>query len=374
MFPIRDRRGRTVGFGGRVLDDSTPKYLNSPETPVFRKHREVYGLFEALEVERSPRQIIVVEGYLDVITLGQSGLTSTVATLGTATSEDHIALLFRFTDEIVFCFDGDAAGIKGAWKAVLATLRVLPDGKTARFLRLPDGQDPDSLVRAEGPEPFRRRVAAAPLLSEYFFTQLAHNIDLATIEGRARVLKLASPLLQAMQPGAFRDMMLVKLRELTARQPGPPPARHAVRRPRAAMSTRPSALVRLLSLLIANPHLALELDHETRTSATRDPMLGRFLEAIISFVGTRPEASAAELRAHLQTLPRSAQLDELLQIDTLVPEGGLQAEFEGTLRLILQQTRERRLDELIGKSRGQELSASEREELRRLIAKPLQGV
>ncbi|MBM4200607.1 MAG: DNA primase [Gammaproteobacteria bacterium] len=370
IFPIRDRRGRTVGFGGRVLDDSLPKYLNSPETPVFKKHREVYGLFEALEAERSPARIIVVEGYLDVIALAQFGITSTVATLGTATSADHITLLFRFTEELVFCFDGDAAGVNAAWKAVVASLPVLPEGKTLRFLRLPDGQDPDSLIRAEGPEAFRSRVAASPPLSDYFFAELGSTTGIDTLEGRAKLVKQATPLLQSIPPGPFRQMMLGKLGELTSRRPAfTPTKRWEGRRLQPPSTPRPSAHFRMLALLTAHPELAALIDDNVRTRAAQDPLTGRLFAAILSFLRAHPNADSAALRAHLEAVPRHAQIEQLLALDPLVPEGGLQAEFEAALQLIVVQSRERRLEHLIRQSRGGELSADERDEMRRLIAK-----
>ena len=368
MFPIRDRRGRTIGFGGRVLDDSTPKYLNSPETAVFKKHREVYGLSEALEARRNPEQVLVVEGYLDVIALSQFGLMSTVATLGTATSEDHLSLLFRYTDELVFCFDGDTAGIKAAWKAVLATLPVVPDGKTTRFLRLPDGQDPDTLVRHEGADAFRARVTAAPPLSDYFFAELARTTaDLKTIEGRAKLIKIATPLLQSIKPGPFRQMMLSKLGELTARKGPALPQRRWEGRPQPATSSpRPSVLLRMLSLLIAHPRLAHLIDENSESSAAADPRLGRIFSAIMSFLREHPGVADPDLRAYLLSMPRNALIDEVLAQDTLVPEGGLAAEFEGSLRRIVAQALDRRHDELIQGSRSRALTPEERGDLRQI--------
>ncbi len=179
IFPIHDSRGRIIGFGGRVLGDDKPKYLNSPETPVFHKGQELYGLYEARKYNRQLNEIIVVEGYMDVIALAQQGLRNAVATLGTATSEEHIKRLFRVVPSILFCFDGDNAGRKAAWRALEATLSNLKDGQQARFLFVPDGEDPDSLIRSEGLEAFQARIAqqAVPL-TEYFFTHLAAEVNL----------------------------------------------------------------------------------------------------------------------------------------------------------------------------------------------------
>ena len=178
MFPIHDSRGRIVGFGGRVLGDDKPKYLNSPETAVFHKGQELYGLYEARKHNRQLSEIIVVEGYMDVIALAQQGLRNAVATLGTATSEEHIKRLFRVVPNILFCFDGDNAGRKAAWRALEATLGNLKDGLQARFLFVPEGEDPDSLIRSEGLEAFQARIAqqAVPLTA-YFFTHLRETIN-----------------------------------------------------------------------------------------------------------------------------------------------------------------------------------------------------
>lgn len=169
MFPIRDSRGRIIAFGGRVLGDDKPKYLNSPETPVFHKGQELYGLFEARKNNRNLDEIIVVEGYMDVIALAQQGLRNAVATLGTATSEEHMKRLFRVVPSVLFCFDGDQAGRNAAWRALEATLPSLQDGRRARFLFLPEGEDPDTLVRSEGTDAFRARIHQhAQPLADYF--------------------------------------------------------------------------------------------------------------------------------------------------------------------------------------------------------------
>lgn len=193
MFPIRDSRGRIIAFGGRVLGDDKPKYLNSPETPVFHKGQELYGLFEARKHNRNLDEIMVVEGYMDVIALAQQGLRNAVATLGTATSEEHVRRLFRLVPSILFCFDGDQAGRKAAWRALEATLPSLEDGRRARFLFLPEGEDPDSLVRKEGTDAFRARITQhAQPLADYFFQQLTLEADPASLEGKAHLATLAA--------------------------------------------------------------------------------------------------------------------------------------------------------------------------------------
>lgn len=220
MFPIRDSRGRVIAFGGRVLGDDKPKYLNSPETPVFHKGQELYGLYEARKNNRNLDEIIVVEGYMDVIALAQQGLRNAVATLGTATSEEHLKRLFRVVPSVLFCFDGDQAGRKAAWRALESTLPSLQDGRRARFLFLPEGEDPDSLVRAEGTDAFHARINQhAQPLADYFFEQLSNEADPRSLEGKAHMVTLAAPLIEQVPGANLRQLMRNRLKEITGLDP-----------------------------------------------------------------------------------------------------------------------------------------------------------
>ena len=212
MFPIRDQRGRTIAFGGRVLGDEKPKYLNSPETPIFHKGRELYGLWEARQANRSLERLIVVEGYMDVVALAQYGIRCAVATLGTACGEDHIQLAFRHTAELVFCFDGDQAGRTAARRALEAALPQMQDGRSLRFLLLPEGEDPDTLVRQVGQERFEQLLdEQARPLEDFLFDLLGEGINLQTMDGRARLSKLAAPLLDRLPEGVYRQLMFQQL-------------------------------------------------------------------------------------------------------------------------------------------------------------------
>ena len=215
MFPIRDQRGRTIGFGGRVLDDSTPKYLNSPETPVFHKGRELYGLYEARQALKEIPHLIMVEGYMDVIALAQYGIHNAVATLGTALTESHLQKLFRYTSELVFCFDGDKAGRRAAARSLDIALPEMKDGVSAKFLFLPDGEDPDSMVRKLGTQDFEQQVAKAQPLSEFLFEQLSDGIDASTADGKARLSKVCAPQINRIPQGVFRQLMLEELSRRT---------------------------------------------------------------------------------------------------------------------------------------------------------------
>ncbi|TVQ72179.1 MAG: DNA primase [Oceanospirillales bacterium] len=215
MFPIRDMRGRVIGFGGRVLGDEKPKYLNSPETETFHKGRELYGLYEARQNNRQLDRLLIVEGYMDVVGLAQHGINWAVATLGTATSEQHILRLFKLVPEVIFCFDGDQAGRKAAERALNISLPLMEDGKSIRFLFLPEGEDPDSLIQKEGQTAFEQRIITATPLSSYFFDSLAGNASLDSMDERARLASAALPAIRSMKPCLLQQMMLERVSEMT---------------------------------------------------------------------------------------------------------------------------------------------------------------
>ena len=215
MFPIRDQRGRTIGFGGRVLDDSTPKYLNSPETPIFHKGRELYGLYEARQALKEIPYLLMVEGYMDVIALAQFGIHNAVATLGTSLTDNHLKKLFRYTSEIVFCFDGDSAGRRAAARSLEISLPEMRDGVSAKFLFLPEGEDPDTMVRNTGYEAFQDKISNATPLSEFLFEHFADGIDTGTGEGKAKLSKILAPQINRIPQGVFRQLMLEELSQRT---------------------------------------------------------------------------------------------------------------------------------------------------------------
>jgi DNA primase len=215
MFPIRDIRGRTIGFGGRVLSDEKPKYLNSPETPLFHKGRELYGLYEANRHFRSIENLIVVEGYMDVAVLAQNGVHNTVATLGTAVTIEHLNKIFRYTSEVIFCFDGDEAGKKAAYRALDTSLSIIVDGRSVKFMFLPEGEDPDTIIRKIGAKKFLELVANATPLSEFIFESISAEYDHNSVDGKAKLSKLVIPLIHKMPSGVFRTLMIRALSKKT---------------------------------------------------------------------------------------------------------------------------------------------------------------
>ncbi len=373
MFPIRDRRGRTIGFGGRVIGDGQPKYLNSPETDIFHKHREVYGLYELLDAVRKPEAILVVEGYMDVIALSQFGVLNAVAALGTATSTDHVALLFRYTAVIVFCFDGDAAGRRAAWKALESSLPHLREGRQVRFLMLPDGHDPDSLVRQEGAEAFRTRIMEAQPFSDYFFESLEVGLDLGSIEGRAALTAKAGPFLEKIHPGVFREMLQERLSQLTGRMEGG----FQVRRPGVMKSLpkaakgQPSAFRTFMALLVQYPALVDHLDTQALGLLVNGQPQGALLQVVVEFLMSHPHVTSAGLIEGLRGLPEGDLVARLAAWDTQVVEEQAEPTFLDYLRhLTGSRTRESRLKNLIDRARSGTLTLEEREELRALT---LQG-
>lgn len=269
MFPIRDRRGRVIAFGGRVLDKGEPKYLNSPETPLFHKGSELYGLFEGRKVALEEERIIVVEGYMDVIGLAQQGVANAVATLGTATNRQHIENIYRVVPEVVFCFDGDRAGRDAAWRALQATLPCLQDGRDAYFLFLPDGEDPDSLVRRLGREGFDDALTHKMPVIDFLFEHLSGDADLSQIGTRARLVEEAKPLLETIPVGVYRQLATKQLESLIGLSLGisvqTQPDRSNSYKRRAQTTTRergPSTMRTAILLLLQNPSLVQSVDPE----------------------------------------------------------------------------------------------------------------
>lgn len=374
MFPIRDTRGRVIGFGGRVLGDETPKYLNSPETPLFHKGRELYGLYEACQSNRHLKQLIVVEGYMDVVALAQFGITNAVATLGTATTHDHIERLFRKTAEVIFCFDGDRAGREAAWRALENALPAVREGRQIRFMFLPDGDDPDTLVRREGKATFELRYAASVSLSAYFFETLSRQADTSSIDGRARLVELARPLLNKIPAGIFQHMMVEQLAALAHTDAatvngivasGAKASIPAARTPAARISggtARPSPVRTAIACLLHQPSLAATVNHPARLTSLDVPGI-KLLVQILELVQSQPHLNSAALIEHWRDTDDGRQLTKLARIPNLIPEGGIAAEFTGAIARLDEALRRQRLGELTSKN---SLTQEEKLEIRRL--------
>ncbi len=321
MFPIRDRRGRTIGFGGRVMDNTEPKYLNSPETPLFQKGRELYGLYELRKHKKSTSErIIVVEGYMDVIALAEAGIKNAVATLGTATSSEQVATLFRETDEIVFCFDGDSAGRKAAWRALNSALSSLKSGRDARFLFLPDGEDPDSVVNKQGSEHFLHLITNTAIEASAFMFQTlerqAHKGSDNTGTGhKARLAELVKPLISQIPSGIYRDLLSTQLEEKvgvpvnisTTPKAGSPAPRL---KPSQTSAMKPSPVRRALSGILAEPAVVLEIDPEAYDFSIKIPGTGLLMQ-VVALVETNPQITTSGIIEHFRDKPEWNSLNKL---------------------------------------------------------------
>jgi DNA primase len=384
MFPIRDARGRVIGFGGRVLDQGEPKYLNSPETELFHKGRELYGLFEARQATRNLRRLLVVEGYMDVVRLHQAGLTYAVATLGTATTPEQLQRIFRLVGEVVFCFDGDRAGRAAAWRALENSLPEVREGRQLRFLFLPDGHDPDSLVGEEGAEAFEARMSQALPLADYLVEGLRSRAAPEGVDGRAQFVELARPLLRRIPSEVYRELLLGQLSEVV----GLPAARlgELLARGETLASERPARrgtmqreapvpligrgnLVRqAVSLVVHFPAAAsrvrapVELDAIERPGV---PLLARLLAELRD----EPAQSTGMLLERWRERPEHGSLSRLAVMECLVAdEQAAAVELDSALqRLVHELGPAERLRELQQNMSTKPLNESEKAELRGLL-------
>lgn len=375
MFPIHDRRGRVIGFGGRVLDDSQPKYLNSPDTPLFHKGAALYGLFELRKAQAKPRWVLLVEGYMDVLALAQQGVQNVVATLGTATTREHLQQLFRATQEIVFCFDGDRAGRAAGWRAVQQLLPVFRDGLGARFMFLPQGDDPDSLIRREGKDAFLKRTESATPLSAYIFKHLADGLDTGDAAGRARLAELAKPLLQGLPEGVFKELMY---REL-ARQTGASldklisisEGKSINRHTRTERLSTSSPVRMAIAMLLNEPKLAQEMPPAADLSVLKLPGVPLLVQ-ILETLRTNPHLNSASL---LERYRDSEHQRHLLKLMMWRPPASddfdLAVEFRCTMASLYAKAAAQRTDRLLEKERKEGLNSDERRELQDLFERKM---
>ena len=387
MFPILDRRGRVIAFGGRIIasapvvpedqaagsagrtsaQGAPPKYLNSPETPLFHKGRELFALWQVKQANPSLGRIVVVEGYMDVIALHQAGLPIAVATLGTATTPEHAEVLFRAAPDVVFCFDGDRAGRAAAWKALESALPRLRDGRQAYFLFLPDGEDPDSLVRKEGRDGFDKRIREAMPLSDYFFGELSRDVEMSSLDGRARLAERARPLLARLPDGAFRDLMAQELEKRSGARallPAEPSARRALQRP---MAVQRSLVRSAISLLLAQPGMADQVDKPYRFLLLDKPGV-TLLAELLDLARARPGIHPATLVEQFAERPEYPSLQKLLAALSVGEPELQRTEFFDALARMEAQAITQRRDALTAKSRDGTLDSAEKAELRELLA------
>ena len=404
VFPIRDQRGRVIAFGGRVLGDDKPKYLNSPETDIFHKGRELYGLYQARQANRKLERILVVEGYMDVIALAQHGISYATATLGTATSKTHLERVYRLVPEVVFCFDGDEAGRKAAFRALEAALPCMEDGRQARFLFLPEGLDPDDAVRGGGAEHFQDLLNKAMPLENFLFESVAAGLDMATLDGRARMSKQALPYIRQLPEGVYRQLMFQDLAERTGLEltslmqlEAPPPApdhgaepdygaapeydevpdyddaapapqpkqRQASRALAAGYSNMAQAAI---ALLLHQPDIA-----RLTSPAILADMAGEdvgLLRELLTLLHRRPDSNTAMLLGHWYGTPEGELLSRLAGQERLIPTAGIEQQFADTMSALAHLPHRSKLAEQVDKfklTNYAEVSELEKQRLREML-------
>ena len=360
VFPILDRRSRPIAFGGRSIGDDLPKYLNTPETPVFHKGRELYGLPQARAAGGT--RVLVVEGYMDVVALAQHGVGHVVATLGTALTPEHLKQLFRAWTDVVFCFDGDDAGGRAAWRALETTLPLLRDGRQALFMFLPEGEDPDSLIRAHGREHFEECVDQARPLGTFLFEKLASQVNLDTLDGRARLYENARPLVDKLPAGAFRELATGRLEQLSGVRAGNEASPSGAARGTLLRRGGPpgpersgggvlSPLRKAITLLIQHPVLARAAEPPDTLRGIDLPGVALLAE-LIEFLAPNPHLSTGALLEHYRADERvrhrlASLAAEALDLEAGLSdrEQGLEREFRDCLRRIVEQNRKRAEDE-----------------------------
>lgn len=398
IFPIRDVRGRVIAFGGRVIDQGEPKYLNSPETVLFHKGRELYGLFETRRSRAPLKRLLVVEGYMDAVQLHQAGIACAVATLGTSTTPEHFKRIFRLVNEVVFAFDGDRAGRAAAWRALQHALPEAREGREIRFLFLPEGHDPDSLVRSEGRAAFETRLETGTLpLSEYLVRELSEQVDLSHADGRASFAEHARPLYARVPDGVYRELLLARLAEVVglsaerlgalwgagqaagaagASNPGRAvagaPAPGPVRPARTRTGSGRGSLVRQAVVrLVRFPAIARDVTDAERAALAdcEEPGLD-LLRELLDELRTRPAQSPAQVIERWAGRPQSETLQRLLELPDLVSEAATaSAEFKASLARLAERSFVKRLELLEEKSRTARLDPEEMQEFQRLIGR-----
>ena len=375
MFPIRDRRGRTVAFGGRVLTDEKPKYLNSPETVTYHKGSELYGLFEALQADDSPPKLLVVEGYMDVVALAQFGVNYAVASLGTSTTSEQIQLLFRSTEQVICCYDGDRAGRDAAWRALENALPYMEDGRQLKFIFLPDDEDPDSFIRQYGKQGFEEYIEKAQSLSEFLFAHLTPKVDFSSKEGKAKLAALAIPLIKQI-PG---DVLRLDLRNMLAKKLGildpaqleslmPKQAKQENEPVTQGIQFKPTPMRILIALLLQNPELVKFVPDLEPLKNLDEPGYDLLAE-LTALCREKVGISAGQLLEHWRDTKQQKTLEKLLAWNHLIEDDKIEDTFRETLRYFYLQLVDKRIHWLIAKDRAEGLDLNEKKELSHLLVK-----
>tara|TARA_B100001094_G_scaffold330503_1_gene395863 strand:+ start:793 stop:2550 length:1758 start_codon:yes stop_codon:yes gene_type:complete len=383
MFPIRDNRGRYIGFGGRILNQEQPKYLNSPETPLFHKGRELYGLYECQQALRNIQRIVVVEGYMDVISLAQHGIDYAVASMGTATTDDHFNRLFRLTDYIYFCFDGDQAGLDAAWRALKNALPHVREGRQIKFVFLPEKDDPDTYVKKNSATAFEKELDDGLDLSDFLIEKLAKDIDMKSIDGRARLAEKTKPLINQIPEGIFKELILEKLSEAIGLSTAKlnkllvnqdyQLARNGRSRiisklPKKKLKGGPSVIKKAITLILNYPSIANDINHE-KIGKNAKPGV-EILKKLVTTIQEKPQITTAGLIELWRDDPEGKFLGQLAISE--LPENedfNAKDELQDCLHQIMRDNHKARITHLINKQSNNELASDEKKELKDLINK-----
>lgn len=379
MFPIHDRHGRIIGFGGRAIDATQkPKYLNSPETIIFQKSRELYGLHQVLQQNKTLPSIVIVEGYIDVISLAQHGVLNAVATLGTSTSAYHIQLLSKYTQQLIFCFDGDTAGKQAAWRALESSLPHVNSGLDARFIFLPEEHDPDSLIHQEGKAAFLLRMENATPLNRFFIETLSQGINITTIAGKSQLINAMKPYLLKMEDGIYKQLLLEEIARLTHIESHrlqqllieKPQAKNT---PEKNKNITRSPIRLAIALLLQTPEIygncAAHLDPDLLDAPKQ-----RVLKTLIQQVAADPTINTAKL---IELWRDSTFFDSLTQLaawDHKVPSSALTKEFIDIILFLIKQNREKSIQQLLEKAHNQGLTEIERRNLQEKLQQRHKGI
>ncbi len=372
MFPIRDKRGRVIGFGGRIIDEGTPKYLNSPETRIYHKGRELYGLYEAKQANKNLQRLVVVEGYMDVVALAQHGVNYAVASLGTSTTEEQLQTLFRTVKEVICCYDGDRAGRDAAWRAMDNALPLIRDGYTLKFVFLPDGEDPDSLIRAQGQQAFEKLLTNAKPLSKFLFEHLLAQVDINSLEGKASLIEQFQPYLKKLPESTLKDAILTELANNFGTGNEQQLAKlnklskNAHKLPTIKIDTKITPVRMAIALLLEQPQLANEINSTLALAQLDTPGIPLLVE-LLELCKENPNINSAQILEHYRDSKKGRQLAKLLCWQHYVNKDTAKEVFLDSIEKLFADFIKKRTEVLLQKGRTGQITLAEKQELQTLL-------
>ena len=372
MFPIRDKRGRVIGFGGRVLGDEKPKYLNSPETRIYHKGQELYGLFEAKQANKDLKRLVVVEGYMDVVALAQHGVDYAVASLGTATTSEQLQTMFRTVKDVICCYDGDRAGRDAAWRAMENALPLIRDGFSLKFVFVPDGEDPDSLIRKQGQQAFETFLDEAMPLSKFLFEHLMAQVDMNSLEGRAALVESFQPYLTKLPDSVLKDAIINEIannfgtgsEQFLAKINKNTNAEITHKKPKSNTKITPVRLA--IALLLEHPHIVSELEDTSVLAPLNVPGVDLLVQ-LLTLCKENPHIKTAQLLEYFRDTNQGKQLAKLMCWQHHVEADAAADVFLDSIEKLLNDFVEQRAEFLLQKARLKQITAQERQELQAIL-------